>query len=150
MTQTVVEPKCVYAVSCLLAHLVLQIFSFLTSMATKVVGAQRNHRMVYYVLLPCTVPPNHPKKKGSDGATVLQSICSWLVSSSALNTFFYGEYLITLVLGVFDICPTSFANPKYLCITALYINSTGLCWCLVPDSAGHLASVLSLCSYDGT
>lgn len=78
------------------------------------------------------------------------SICSWPVSSSALNTFLCGEHLITLVLAVFDICATSFANPTYLCITGPYINSAGLCWCLVPDSAGHVASILSLCSYDAT
>lgn len=94
MTQTVVEPKCVCAVFCLLAHLIPQISSSLTSMATKVVGARRNHKTVNYILPPCTDQPNQPKKKGSDGAAVL------VEHLLLANIQFSSEYL--LVWRVFN------------------------------------------------
>lgn len=49
-----------------------------------------------------------------------KSICSWLVSTSAVNTFLCSKYLIRLLSAVFDICPTFFANPTYLRIRSLY------------------------------
>lgn len=49
-----------------------------------------------------------------------RNICSWLVSTSAVNTFLCSKYLIRLLPAVFDICPTSFANPTYLRIRSLY------------------------------
>lgn len=117
-------------------------------MATKVVGAQRNHKMVYYILPPCTVQPNHPKKEGSDGAAVL---VSWLLSSSALNTF---------------LCPYSHVGPysvRYLpyilCKSHIFTHY----WSLykfhrlmlvfgarLASISQYWASILSLCSYDGT
>lgn len=80
-----VEPKCVCAVSCLLVHLVLQIFSFLTSMATKVVGAQRNHRIVYYILPPCSAKsPKEERQRWSHGATEQLFLASIQFSSEYL------------------------------------------------------------------
>lgn len=70
------------------------------------------HKMILYcaALHYSAKPAKEEKQQWSSG----------LLSSSAVNTFLRIEYLIRLLRAVFDICPTSVANPTYSRIRSLY------------------------------